>query len=294
VAGSIYKNADGRAAIRRCYDEFVAELGVPIGERTVRTRFGDTHVLVAGPELAPPLVIFHGGNVVNPVSLRWFLPLIHEFRVYAPDTIGHPGKSAETRVSPRDCSYGQWVVDLLDGLGLEKAPMIGPSYGGGILLRTAAFAPERIAKAVLLVPASVAHGPLWPMLTGIVIPMLRYRLFPRRARLAGAVMPMFTEAPDGRLLDLIHHVYLDVVLEPGMPKTATRAELAGFAAPTLLLAAEKDIFFPASRVVPRAKEIIPNLVRCEVIRGSCHYPSQESIRLINGLIRTFLTDAGPR
>jgi pimeloyl-ACP methyl ester carboxylesterase len=287
---SIYKNADGRAAILRYYDEAVAQIGVPMEDRTVKTRFGDTHLLVAGPEHAPPLVIFHGGNVVNPVSLRWFAPLLQAYRVYAPDTIGHPGKSAETRVSPRDDSYGQWAVDLLDGLGLENVPMIGPSYGGGILLRTAAFAPDRIAKAVLLVPASIAHGPLGPMMTGIVGPMLHYKLFPNRARLARAVMPMFTEAPDERLLDLIHHVYLDVTLEPGMPKTASKAELAGFTAPTLLVAAEKDVFFPANRVIPRAKEIIPNLVRTEVLQGSCHYPSREGIRQINRWIRSFLME----
>jgi pimeloyl-ACP methyl ester carboxylesterase len=288
LSTSIYKHSDVRAAILRYYDEAVAQIDMPIQERTVKTRFGDTHLLVTGPEDAPPLVIFHGGNVVNPVSLRWFAPLLREYRVYAPDTIGHPGKSAETRVSPKDDSYGKWVVDLLDGLGLAKAPMIGPSYGGGILLRTAAFAPERITKAVLLVPASIAHGPLWPMMAGIVGPMLRYKLFPNRSRLAGAVMPMFTEVPEERLLDLIHQVYVGVTLEPGMPKTVTKAELANFTAPTLLLAAENDVFFPASRVIPRAQAIIPNLVRAEVLQGCCHYPSREVIDRINRSIRDFL------
>ena len=74
----------------------------------VPTRFGESHVLVAGPVDAPAVVVFQGGNVVNPLTLTWFASLADQLRIYAPDTIGQPGKSAGTRVSANDSSLGDW------------------------------------------------------------------------------------------------------------------------------------------------------------------------------------------
>jgi pimeloyl-ACP methyl ester carboxylesterase len=123
---TIYKSPEGKARILDLYDSFQKGLGVAFDDRLVNTRFGATHVLVAGPEQGPPVVITHGGNSITPQGLRGLLPLLQTgcYRVYAPDTLGHPGKSAQTRLSPRDQSYGQWLNDLLDGLGLDSAAFI--------------------------------------------------------------------------------------------------------------------------------------------------------------------------
>lgn len=52
-----------------------------IMKQMVEMRFGDAHILVTGPKDGPPLVIFHGGNSINPLSLAWFVPLTKEYRV---------------------------------------------------------------------------------------------------------------------------------------------------------------------------------------------------------------------
>ncbi len=65
--------------------------------------------------------------------LKAFLHLLKNFRIYAPDTIGHPGRSAQTVLSSRDNSYGEWATDVIGGIGLERAGAIGISYGGGYL-----------------------------------------------------------------------------------------------------------------------------------------------------------------
>lgn len=270
----IYRSRAGERRLKTLYD-LVADLEAAFDRRFVDTRFGTTHVLAAGPETAPPLVVFHGGNVVNPISLAWFLPLADEFRLYAPDTIGHPGYSAQTRLSPRDESYGRWVCDVLDGLGLERVPMIGPSYGGGILLRTAVHAPDRIERAGLVVPAGLGTGSIRRLVREIVLPMLAYRLAPNRARLERAVQPMFTapaETLDERLLAVVGTVFEEVKLERSFPKPVTAAELAGFDAPTLLAVAEDDVFFPPEVVVPRACEVIERLEVVVRLRGESHVP----------------------
>ena len=67
---SIYKTPEGEAEIRALYDEALAELGLGYESLTVGTRLGDTHVIVLGPEGAPPVVFLPGGNALNPTCLK--------------------------------------------------------------------------------------------------------------------------------------------------------------------------------------------------------------------------------
>ena len=96
---SIYKSSEGEAEIRALYDEALAELGPGHESLTVETRYGDTHVVAVGPEGGPPVVFLPGGNFLNPTCLRWFLRLAVDYRVYAPDLVGQPGRSAQERPS---------------------------------------------------------------------------------------------------------------------------------------------------------------------------------------------------
>src|SRR5215211_1777665 len=101
MSASIYRSSGGEAEILALYDGALTRLGVEYESTKIDTRFGDTHVLVTGPENAPPLVILPGGNFLNPTCLGWFLPLAKEHRVYAPDVVGQPGRSAQTRPSSK-------------------------------------------------------------------------------------------------------------------------------------------------------------------------------------------------
>lgn len=285
---SIYRNKQGQTEILQLYARMLKQLNLNIEEQMVETRFGSTNVLVTGPKDLTPLIIFQGGNTINPVTLSWFLPLINHYRVYAPDTIGHPGKSSENRISPMDDSFGKWVVDLLDYFNIRKAPMIGPSYGAGIILRTAAYVPERISKAVLVSPSGIATGSMKRMVFEILIPMLLYRWSPSQERLQKAIRHMFSGNANEISSEVIGSVYRNVKLETKMPRLATAIELKNFLAPTLVLAGEKDIFFPASKILPKAKKIIPNLVIAESLPGSGHFPNAKALNYINNKILSFL------
>ena len=286
---SIYKSSEGEARILSLYDSFQKDLGVDFIDHMVNTRFGATHVLAAGPEQGLPVVITHGGNSITPQGLRGLLPLLKQgrYRVYAPDTIGHPGKSAQVRVSSQDQSYGQWLDDVLEGLGLDSAAFIGGSFGAGILLRLAACAPRRIAKMALIVPSGIVAVPINSMIFKISLPYLLYLLFPSRKRLYRAVQWMGSDIEDD-VLQLIEAIFQHVRVEAGMPRPATKAELANFTAPTLIIAAEKDVLFPGNAVTERAKEIFSNLKVVECLKGATHYSSKPDLEYANKRMAEFL------
>jgi pimeloyl-ACP methyl ester carboxylesterase len=63
--------------------------------------------------------------------------------------------------------------------------------------------------------------------------------------------------------------------------------LSGYESPTLLFSAENDLFFPAERVIPRAREVIPH-IETETLPNDRHVPSREAFAEINDRIAAFL------
>jgi pimeloyl-ACP methyl ester carboxylesterase len=95
----------------------------------VPTRLGTTHINTSGPENAPAMVLLPGFGTNSTMWFPNIAALSSRFRVYALDTIGQPGKSVPSGVLAASNS-SNWIADVLDGLELEKACMVGISLGG--------------------------------------------------------------------------------------------------------------------------------------------------------------------
>ena len=293
---SIYRTPKGEAEIRALYDEALARLGQGYESLRVRTRLGETHVLAAGPEDASPVVFLPGGNFLNPTCLSWFRPLAKTHRLYAPDIVGQPGRSAQERPSPKGDGHAFWAEDVLDGIGLrEPVPLVGLSYGAGIAIRIMGVAHERVSRAVLVSPAAIAAGPVWGLLVGVAAPMILYRLRPTKKHLQRAARALLTEPDDpafGPAVRQLGAVYRHLRLDAGLPRMATAEELVGFGGQVAVFASEEDAFFPASAVLTRAREIFPNLALAETLEGCRHIPSKTGLRRVNEQILAFLAGAG--
>ncbi|MGE1163383.1 alpha/beta fold hydrolase [Peribacillus simplex] len=131
-------------------------------------------MLVAGPTEGKPLFLLQGGNCINPMTLSWFLPLIDKYRIYAPDTIGHPGYSDQNRVSAKDNSFALWIIELMNYFNIEKCAFIGSSYGAGIILRLAVFMPNKIDCSILVSPARIRSGSKFEMIKNIYLPLILF------------------------------------------------------------------------------------------------------------------------
>lgn len=284
---SIYSSEIGKAILQKGYDTYLKSLDVNTESIFVQSRFGKTHVLTMGPRNGKPLFVFQGGNSINPVTLSWFLPLSSTYRIYAPDTIGHPGYSAEKRISGKDESLALWVSDIMDTLQVDSSAFIGPSFGGGIILRLASLMPEKISCAILIVPAGIKFGSKLKMIKHILSPLMMYKFTNREIYLQQIFQAMSAGTMNKSDQKVISNIFKFVKLEQKMPNLATKKELRGFDAPTMLIAGENDVFFPTSRLRRPAMEILPNLKLFKSYTMA-HFPSNFYLKLIQKDIVHFL------
>jgi pimeloyl-ACP methyl ester carboxylesterase len=285
---SIYKSPEGEAEIHAIYDQQLDRINLPFESCYVDTQFGLTHVLVLGPKSGEPILVLQGGNTTSPLTLNWIRPIMEKYRVYAPDTIGHPGKSSPNRLSPRNHSYGIWLEEVMDALKLKQPILMGGSFGAGILLRTAIYIPERIKKAILFIPSGLVSMPTGTMMYWIFWLMI-HKLTENQSSLKRILQPMFLDEPiDQDTLEITEAVFRLTRIEKEMPRNVTPQELKNFNAPTLVIAAERDALFSANKVIQRAQKVFPNLVATDIIAGATHYLSPRFHPQLNAQCIQFL------
>jgi len=284
---SIYKTENGRKITLQQYESYLSRFSTRFDRVAVETRFGKPHTLVGGPADGKPLFLFQRGNCIQPMTLSWFSSLLDEFRIYAPDTIGHPGYSDERRISAQDDSFAWWASDLMDHFGVKESACAGASYGAGILLRLAASQPNRIRCAVLVSPAGITVGPKWNMIKQVLVPLLRFKCTgsDRALQQITDALSCGKMSPEDRAI--IGDIFRHVRLERNMPKLAQPAELASYNAPTMLAVGQRDIFFPGDAVIQAAQDLFPHLVVSRFDEMG-HFPTAEWMPKIQQEIREFL------
>jgi pimeloyl-ACP methyl ester carboxylesterase len=107
-----------------------------------------------------PLVLLHGASLGSSADVwtRNLAPLAAQrLRVIAPDL---PGFGETDNPEDHSLAYRRdFVLELMDALGIARASLVGHSQSGRIALELACRHPERIAKAVI-----VGTGSLLPSL----------------------------------------------------------------------------------------------------------------------------------
>ncbi len=132
----------------------------PIGEfrslNAVRVHFVD--VPVVNNKEAPVLVFVHGagGNLRDPMAV-YGPGLEDEFRLIFLDRPGQ-GYSEAFSGSNDPKQQAASIAGLLDALGIEKAIIIGHSFGGVVTAAFGVLFPEKTAGLVLLAPVSHPWG----------------------------------------------------------------------------------------------------------------------------------------
>ena len=123
-----------------------------------------TNYLESG-SAGPSVVLVHGSGpgVTAYANWRGVLPeLGKEFRCVAPDMVGFGYSERPEKPNYGLDTWADQTLAVMDALGVEKAHLIGNSFGGAIALRLATKNPDRVDKLVLMgsmgVPFPITEG----------------------------------------------------------------------------------------------------------------------------------------
>ena len=263
----------------------------------------------------PPVVLVHG--MVNS-SRHWeqvALRLADRYTVIAPDLIGH-GDSAGPRGDYSLGAHASRIRDLLTAIGVERATLVGHSYGGGVAMQFFWQFPQRTNRMAL-----ISSGGLGPE----VAPMLRSAALPGASALLAVVanrrMVAALAGAGSRLRarGISAGVYLEAVSRATRPLSGPGARdaflqtlrsvidgrgqrvaandrlylLDHAPTPTLIVWGGRDNTIPLAH--GRAAHLAISSSRFEVLDDAAHFPHLEDPAGLAGALATFLdtTDAAP-
>jgi 2-hydroxy-6-oxo-octa-2,4-dienoate hydrolase len=101
----------------------------------------------------PPVVFVHGSGpgVTAYANWRLCLPaLAQKFHVYAPDMVGFGYTDRPEGVTYDMDTWVDQIVGFFDALDLERAHVVGNSFGGALCIALADRHPERVDRMVLM------------------------------------------------------------------------------------------------------------------------------------------------
>lgn len=109
-----------------------------------------------------PLILLHG---LNDCCCTWrhVAPrLSHDWRVVMPDLPGH-GLSGRPDASYELRWYGRIAAQWLSAAGVERADVVGHSFGGGVAQTILLQCPERVHRLVLVSSGGLGRGIAFPL-----------------------------------------------------------------------------------------------------------------------------------
>jgi len=266
---TLFKSEQGKNEVFALYEEKLRQLDLTYESRFVDTTRGKTHLLITGPADQPPLLLVHGSNACAPIALEAYPELCKKYRVYAVDVLGQPNKSAEVRLSMKDDSYGQWMDEVMEALGLEQVTLLGFSFGGLVILKTLINHGSRVKAVFLAAPAYLVNGNPLKALWKVFIPMRRYMRTQKIAYIEKFLSVLFTKR-DNFAIRFLSKVFLHFDMDFTPVPVISKQEAQKIDTPITLIAAEQDIMFPGKKMIKRAQQILPSLRQAVLLTDSKH------------------------
>jgi 3-oxoadipate enol-lactonase len=269
-------------------------IGEQLHERTVDTALGRIRVQVGGS--GSPIVFWPSllmtGDMWHGVADN----LVARRQVILVDPPGQGCSQPLTQMfSFAECA--RTVVDILDGLRIDRAHYVGNSWGGMIGATVAATYPERLGRAVLMNCTAGKAGLRQKAQFAILLRLARWQgqIGPS---LIGPVLKAFLGPTTFRERpDVVAHVRSAVsrvniasaswaVKSVVSARPDQRALLAGITTPVLVVGGAEDVTFPPHEAIEMADAIPGSSVR--VLDGVAHLAGLEDPALVSGIVEEFL------
>ena len=275
---SKYKSQVAREFVEHWIDAVIERSALNYQKLNVETSFGNTHILSVNhsDHQLKPIIYVPGARTCGV-----FLDLSNQLqslsvnhRIYLLDVVGQVGMSAGTCPNLKDASYGVWLDEICQKLDIERAVFVGASFGGQIIMKFAAVAPERIEKAVLMNPIGFSGVSLSPLnLYRTLAPVI----FPNRRTVENFLSHIVFAPNDGisaetkiRVTDFVENAVKSFQFAGEYPSKMIDTEIEELVAETHLLVGERDGLIPYQKTVNRAKELLPNLKSTKIFPEQAH------------------------
>jgi pimeloyl-ACP methyl ester carboxylesterase len=259
----------------------------------------------------PPVVLIHG---VAGRAAQWeqtMLLLADRHTVIAPDLLGH-GESAKPRGDYSLGAFASGVRDLLIGLDIEAATVVGHSLGGGIAMQFAYQFPERCQRLVLVSSGGLGQE-VHPVLRAatlpgseLVLPLLAHEklleiasILPRLfGKLGLRTGPDVTEmalgyaslsTPEGR--NAFIHTARAVIDPTGQRINATDRLYLASKMPSLIVWGRRDRIIPVSHARPTHKAMPGS--RLELFDDAGHFPHLDDPLRFARVLLSFVDETKP-
>lgn len=244
-----------------------ARARVATGSKLLQTRFGPIEYAEAGNPKGPPVLVIHGAGGGFDQGLDIAAGMTNGFRVIAVSRFGYLRTPLPKDASPE--AQADAHVAVLDALHIPRCAVFGVSAGGPSAMQLALRYPDRVTALVLMVAAAYAppavdgSTPKRMSAFGAAVMNLTLRsdfLFWLALRFAPRVMTRMILGTPPELVAQVNaaerarvNTVLDHILpvssrrrgllnEAAVIPTLRRYELERLQAPTLLIAAQDDLY----------------------------------------------------
>jgi len=250
----------------------------------------------------PVLLLLHGIAGDSKTWIPAMQLLRRDYLVLAPDFLGH-GKSAKPLGDYSLGNHASAMRDFLHVLGVERATVIGRSFGGGVALQFAYQFPERCERLVLVDAGGLGREVNW---------ILRLATLPGAEYVMPVLFPAFVREWGDSVAKLLGNLgirnagaaeiwrsykslteqenrraflrTMRAVIDPGGQSVSAMDRLYLAARmPTLIVWGDRDRIIPLVHA-HKAHGAIPNS-RLEVMEGVGHYPhAEDPVRFVEILL----------
>jgi pimeloyl-ACP methyl ester carboxylesterase len=259
----------------------------------------------------PPVVLIHG---IAGRAAQWdqaMLQLAERHTVIAPDLLGH-GESAKPRGDYSLGAFASAIRDLLIGLDIPAATVVGHSLGGGIAMQFAYQFPERCERLVLVSSGGLGQE-VHPVLRAatlpgseLVLPLLAHAklleaiaVVPRAlGRIGLRTGPDLTEMARGYMSlsnaegrSAFLHTVRAVIDPSGQRINASDRLYLASTMPSLVVWGCRDRIIPVEHARPAA-EGMPGS-RLELFEDAGHFPHLDDPLRFARVLQSFLDETRP-
>src|SRR5688572_27522003 len=232
--------------------------------------------LKAGPEDGTPILMIHGFGADLTTWMFNQAELSRDRPVYAIDLPGHGGSGKEVGNGSLEALAAS-VLGFMDGLGIERAHLVGHSLGGAVAVEMALGAPDRVIAVTLIAPAGLGKEISQDFIEGFI--------GETRARKLRPVLEMLVADPAMVTGDMVEEVLkfkrldgavaalrsiADASFEKGTQRISLREKLGELKVPVRVIWGEADRILPAAH-----GKGLPQNVRITRIAGTGHLPHME-------------------